>query len=147
MLLADFAYKVFYLLAYLLAWVGGIVAILSFFYGLWLRSVYKDRNERMELAANTALSELSIISGDKRYIGTESRLIARRKSDGGDGHCSYSLLCKTNQGNWFALNFEVSYSGDVINMKLTPLDEYQAKHELSPYPDLYTKEFGAPEIA
>lgn len=143
MSLADFAYKVFYLLA----WVGGIIFILSFFYGYFLKSVIKDRNKRMELAANSALSELSIISGDKRYIGTESRLIVRRKSDGGDGHCSYSLLCKTNQGNWFALNFEVSYSGDVINMKLTPLDEYQAKHELSPYSDLYTKEFGTPEIA
>lgn len=143
MSLADFAYKVFYLLA----WVGGIIAILTFFCGRWLRSVDKDRNERMELAANTALSELSIISGDKRYIGTESRLIFRRKGDGDEGYCSYSLLCKTNQGSWFALNFEVSHSGDVINMKLTPLDEYQAKHELSPYPDIYTKEFGAPEIA
>lgn len=127
---------------------GGLATVIA---GVWiLKNKHATRNR---FALESVLPQIDVIIGGRRFIGTESEMItSRRWDDPAEAKTPLDIeqLCRTNNGAWFSVRFQTrSGSGRTQNVKVTPLDEDQARTWLEQTNDsaLYERFFGEAVIA
>lgn len=121
--------------------------------GQWLyikNRMLKIRNKTNE-TIKTALGELNIIRGDKRYVGNKSRMILSNPSvitAWAARKYKIEQLCKGDNGQWFLFYFD-TWNGAALpeSFSVVALSEADARNYLGKDADLYVTEFGEPETA
>lgn len=121
--------------------------------GGWLyikNDMLKIRDKTNE-TIKTALGELNVISGDKRFDGSKSRMILSNPSvitASSTNKYEIEQLCKGDNGQWFLFYF-TTWNGAALpeSFSVVALSETDARHYLSKDADLYVTEFGEPEVA
>lgn len=121
--------------------------------GGWLyikNDMLKIRNKTNE-TIKTALGELNIISDDKRFDGSRSRMILSNPSvitASSTNKYKIEQLCKSDNGQWFVFCF-ATWNGAALpeSFSVVALSETDARRYLAKDADLYVTEFGEPEAA
>ncbi len=130
------------------------IVILAFsLIGAWLfikNDMLKIRNKTYE-TIKTTLGELNIISGDKRFDGSRSRMILSTPSvitASSTNKYEIEQLCKGDNGQWFLFYF-TAWNGAALpeSFSVEALSETDARHYLAKDAELYVTEFGEPETA
>lgn len=130
------------------------IVILAFsLIGAWLlikNNMLKIRNKTNE-TIKTALGELNIISGDKRFDGSKSRMILSNPSvitASSTNKYEIEQLCKGDNGQWFLFYF-TAWNGAALpeSFSVEALSETDARHYLAKDAELYVAEFGEPKLA
>lgn len=114
--------------------------------------IKNDIRNKTNKTIKTALKDLNIISGDKRFYGSRSRIILSNPSviitASSTNKYEIEQLCKSDKGQWFLFYF-TTRNGTALpeSFSVAVLSEAEARKYLVKDSDIYVTEFGEPEVA